>query len=77
MTTVLPTPAAPPQEVAAGPLDAILKPRSVAVVGASRTEASIGHQVLANLIRHGFTGAVYPVNPNAKASCGCGSSFSA
>jgi acetyl coenzyme A synthetase (ADP forming)-like protein len=65
VTTVLPAPAAPPEEAAAGPLDAILTPRSVAVIGASRTEASIGHQVLANLIRHGFTGPVYPVNPKA------------
>lgn len=48
-------------------LDAILKPRSVAVVGASRTPGSIGHQVVANLVSYGFTGAVYPVNPKARA----------
>jgi acetate---CoA ligase (ADP-forming) len=47
------------------PLDPILRPRSVAVIGASRRPATIGHQILANLIVHGFTGAVYPVNPNA------------
>ncbi|MGH7521576.1 MAG: acetate--CoA ligase family protein, partial [Gemmatimonadales bacterium] len=46
-------------------LDAILKPRSIAVIGASRMSATIGHQVFANLLRYGFTGAVYPVNPNA------------
>src|SRR6266545_4337856 len=49
----------------AGALDAILKPRSVAVIGASRDPHSIGHQVLANVIRYGFTGAVFPVNPRA------------
>ena len=49
----------------AGALDAILKPRSVAVIGASRNPNSIGHQILANLIRYGFTGPVFPVNPNA------------
>jgi len=47
------------------PLDPILRPGSVAVIGASRRPATIGHQILANLIVHGFTGAVYPVNPNA------------
>lgn len=46
-------------------LDALLRPRSVAVVGASRTPDTIGYQILDNLVRHGFTGAVYPVNPSA------------
>ncbi len=46
-------------------LDALLRPRSVAVVGASRTPHTIGYQILDNLVRHGFTGAVYPVNPSA------------
>lgn len=46
-------------------LDAILKPRSIAVIGASRMSDTIGHQIFANLLRYGFTGAVYPVNPNA------------
>lgn len=46
-------------------LDTILKPRSIAVVGASRSPQSIGHEILANLLRHGFTGPVYPVNPKA------------
>ena len=48
-----------------GTLDAILKPRSIAVIGASRMSNTIGHQIFANLLRYGFTGAVYPVNPNA------------
>ena len=48
-------------------LDAVLKPRSIAVIGASRTPNTIGHQIMANLLRYGFTGAVYPVNPNAAA----------
>jgi acetyl coenzyme A synthetase (ADP forming)-like protein len=48
-----------------GSLDAILKPRAIAVVGASRAPHSIGQQVVTNLIDHGFTGAVYPVNPKA------------
>jgi acetyl coenzyme A synthetase (ADP forming)-like protein len=46
-------------------LDSILRPRSIAVVGASRREKSIGREILGNLIDCGFTGAVYPVNPQA------------
>ncbi|NJC72448.1 GNAT family N-acetyltransferase [Planosporangium thailandense] len=46
-------------------LHPLLAPASVAVVGASRTPGGVGHEVLCNLIEHGFTGPVYPVNPNA------------
>jgi acetate---CoA ligase (ADP-forming) len=49
------------------PLDSILAPRSVAVVGASRTPNTIGHQILLNLVKYEYTGTVYPVNPNASA----------
>ena len=64
------TPAGP-LEVAApiGSLRPMLAPRSIAVIGASRDERTIGHQILLNIIRHGFTGAVYPVNPKARAIC--------
>jgi acetyl coenzyme A synthetase (ADP forming)-like protein len=48
-------------------LDALLRPRSIAVVGASRRPNTIGYQILENLVRHGFAGAVYPVNPTAEA----------
>ena len=47
-------------------LDGIFRPRSVAVVGASRRPGSIGRQVVANLIAGGFPGPVYPVNPKAE-----------
>ena len=46
-------------------LDPIFRPRSIAVVGASRSASTIGHQLVANLIHYGFTGAVYPINPKA------------
>jgi len=42
-----------------------LEPRAVAVVGASRTEGTIGHRLVVNLRSSGFTGPIYPVNPNA------------
>jgi acetyl coenzyme A synthetase (ADP forming)-like protein len=44
---------------------ALLHPRSVAVVGASREPGSIGAALVANLVRRGFRGAIYPVNPRA------------
>jgi acetyltransferase len=46
-------------------LDAIFRPRSVAVVGASRRRQTIGREVLRNLLDFEFNGPVYPVNPSA------------
>ncbi|MFH0947298.1 MAG: acetate--CoA ligase family protein [Planctomycetota bacterium] len=46
-------------------LDFVFRPRSVAVIGASKRPGSIGHQVLHNLIMGGFEGKVFPVNPTA------------
>jgi acetyl coenzyme A synthetase (ADP forming)-like protein len=43
----------------------LLTPRSVAVIGASRQPATVGHQVMRNLLAGGFVGPVYPVNPGA------------
>jgi acetyltransferase len=48
-------------------LDSLLRPKSIAVIGASRTPNTIGYQILDNLLAHGYTGAVYPVNPTAAA----------
>lgn len=47
-------------------LEPMLSPRSIAVLGASRREGSVGHAVVRNLIYGGYTGVVYPVNPKAK-----------
>lgn len=46
-------------------LDPIFRPRSIAVVGASRSRGSIGREILHNLIDYGFNGMVFPVNPKA------------
>jgi acetate---CoA ligase (ADP-forming) len=43
----------------------VLAPRSVAVIGASRTRGSIGAELFHNLVSSGFTGPIYPVNPAA------------
>ena len=44
-------------------LDKIFKPESIAVIGASEKEGSIGRVLVENLIKGGFQGKVYPVNP--------------
>jgi acyl-CoA synthetase (NDP forming) len=45
-------------------LRSMLEARSVAVVGASAKPGSLGAQMMAELRRGGFDGAVYPVNPS-------------
>ena len=44
-------------------LDPIFQPRSVAVVGATKSAGSVGRTILWNLISNPFGGVVYPVNP--------------
>lgn len=47
-------------------LDAIFSPQSVAVIGASTTPGKVGHDIFANILKGGYTGILYPVNPNAR-----------
>lgn len=44
-------------------LEALLEPKSVAVVGASANPDKIGHKILKNILDGGFQGEVYPINP--------------
>ncbi len=44
-------------------IDRMLGPESIAVVGASSREGSLGNQVMKKVTGYGFTGKVYPVNP--------------
>ena len=46
-------------------LDAVLKPKSVAVIGASTSPDKMGYEILKNIIDSGFGGTVYPINPKA------------
>ncbi len=46
-------------------LHALLEPRSVAVIGASRYPGTLGYLLLQCLVQSGFSGKIYPVNPNA------------
>jgi acetyltransferase len=45
-------------------LSEIFSPKSIAIVGASRKEGTVGHKLFQNMLSGGFTGVVYPVNPH-------------
>ena len=43
----------------------LLRPKAIAVVGASRDPSSIGNMVFRNILNANFNGTVYPINPQA------------
>jgi acetate---CoA ligase (ADP-forming) len=47
-------------------LNAIFSPNSVAVLGASSVRGKVGHDIFENILRGGYQGTLYPVNPKAK-----------
>lgn len=51
-------------------LRSVFTPKTVAVIGASRDPASVGGALFRNLLRWGFTGTVYPINPAARSIAG-------
>jgi acetyltransferase len=51
-------------------LDAIFRPRSVAVIGASNREGSVGKAIFKNILFGGYTGTLYPINPKSPSICG-------
>lgn len=55
--------AAPPLPAKTPAIERLLRPTSVAVVGASPTAGALGHSVIANLDRLGFRGAIHLINP--------------
>lgn len=54
---------AAPRSLAPRSLDRLLRPKSVAIIGASDKPGALGASVLANLERQGFDGAIHLVNP--------------
>lgn len=46
-------------------LDAIFKPSSIAVIGASTRPGTVGNDIFRNLLFNEFRGTVYPINPKA------------
>jgi acetyltransferase len=51
-------------------LDRIFKPKRIAVIGVTINPNSVGGRVVSNLVGGGFTGVVYPVNPQHEAVLG-------
>lgn len=46
-------------------LNNFFNPKSIAVIGASRTPGKVGYDILKNVIQYGYQGVVYPINPEA------------
>jgi acetyl-CoA synthetase (ADP-forming) len=43
-------------------LEALFRPKSIAVIGASEKPGKIGYAVMKNLVEYGYEGKIYPVN---------------
>jgi acetyltransferase len=41
----------------------LFEPRSVAIIGASGDKGKIGHSVISNIIKYGYKGKIFPINP--------------
>lgn len=46
-------------------MDKFFKPKSIAVIGASRNPDKVGSVILNNLLQAKFKGKIFPINPNA------------
>jgi len=46
-------------------MERLMKPRAIAVIGASAEEGKIGNSVMRNLVDGGFAGEIHPINPKA------------
>jgi acetyl coenzyme A synthetase (ADP forming)-like protein len=55
----------PSQEDIVRQMNRIMKPDSVAVIGASAEDGKIGNSVMKNLINGGYKGEIYPIHPKA------------
>jgi acyl-CoA synthetase (NDP forming) len=60
----------PSQDLIVKQMNRIMKPKAVAVIGASAENGKIGNSVMKNLINGGYPGAIYPIHPNAEAIMG-------
>ena len=45
-------------------------PKSIAVIGASATQGKVGNTVLNNILKSGYSGKIFPINPRADEVCG-------
>ena len=51
-------------------LTPLLQPRSIAILGASERDGTVGRQLILNLQRGGYSGALYAINPGREAVFG-------
>ena len=54
---------APTKEEILTSMTRLLRPRSIAVIGASAENGKIGNSVMRNLVQGGYQGRIFPVNP--------------
>lgn len=59
-----------PNTIMKSNLDNYFYPESVAVIGASSKEKSIGYEILKSIKQYNYTGKVYPVNPKSESILG-------
>ena len=55
----------PSQAAIVEKMNRIMKPKAVAVIGASNENGKIGNSVMKNLINGGYKGEIYPIHPSA------------
>ena len=75
MTSTLESTVVPSRQLAAvrpqgSRLEAIFRPNSVAVIGASNRVGTVGHDLFRNILLSGYCGTLYPVNPKATSIAG-------
>ena len=51
-------------------LDSIMRPQSLAIIGATERAGTIGRETFSKLLEYGFKGGIYPVNPKAETVLG-------
>jgi len=49
----------------------LFEPRSIAVIGASRSKDKVGHKILENIVNSRYPGKIFPVNPQGGEMLGC------
>jgi acetyl coenzyme A synthetase (ADP forming)-like protein len=60
----------PEQALIVEQMNRIMRPKAVAVIGASAETGKIGNSVMKNLINGGYQGAIYPIHPSADSILG-------
>jgi acetyl coenzyme A synthetase (ADP forming)-like protein len=56
----------PPHDEIVRAMTRIMKPKGLAVIGASSEDGKIGNSVMKNLVNGGYKGQIYPIHPKAE-----------